>query len=213
MIKLKDILNENESSKLIANISKWMDFSAIDGSGIDRIITDIKENSKTPAAFDKINIPTWRNIGIKLQKAIVKDFANRITPNSSKDHMVNSYMHAMKSAYANSNITQLIVTEIGNMWNELPKTTKIAAMASWKFTWKSTVTDKIAWYLANLAFNQYLEFDENVATKALYEVMHKNGAAGVIEDKLWDALEAAATSNSSYAYMIDSIYNELDKHM
>ena len=213
MIKLRDILNEDESSTLSSNISKWMDFSKIDGSSIDLIIGLIKKNSNTPDAFNKINISNWRNIDIKLQKAIVKDFATRITPNSSKDHMVNSYMHAIKSAYANSNITQSIVTEIGNTWNMLPRTTKLTAGAAWKFTWKSTVTDKIALFLASLAYYQYLEFDNGIATKALLEVMDNNGAAVVIDDKLWDAYEASATSNSSYAYMIDSIYNELDKHM
>ena len=213
MIKLRDILNEDESSTLSSNISKWMDFSKIDGWSIDQLIGLIKIDSKTPEALDNINISVWRNIDIKLQKAIALDFATRITPTSSKDHMVDVYMAAIKSAYANKNITQLIVTEIGNTWNMLPPTTKALAKAGWKITWKSTVTDTIAMVLTMLAWLQYQYFDNAIATKALYEVMHKNGAGGTIDDELWNAYEASATSNSSYAYMIDSIYNELNNHM
>ena len=212
MIRLKHILHEDESkARLDSNLSKWMDLNGFDrGYGIEQMIRDLKNNSKNPDLLDNIDIPKYIKIEKSLRRNVAMEFAKRITPTSSKDHMVKSYMEAVSKTYSLDTLKTVLVYDIKTLLNGLSRSDKVLAIAAWKFTRKQKIVNDIKKTIANNIFSGYLALINQVITPALKDIGIKNGAWSKIDDELWNSYSSPNTQSYDINYITSRIYAILD---
>ncbi len=212
MIRLKHILHEDESkARLDSNLSKWMDPSGFDrGYGIDQMIQDLKNNSKNPDLLDNIDVSKYIKIEKALRRNVAMEFAKRITPTSSKDHMVKSYMEAVSKTYSLDTLKTVLVYDIKTLLTGLSKKDKVLAIAAWKFTKKQKIVNDIKTTIGANIYSGYLALKNQVITPALKDIGIKNGAWSKIDDELWNSYSTPNTQSYDINYITSRIYAILD---
>jgi len=212
MIRLKHILHEDESkARLDSNLSKWMDLSGFDrGYGIEEMIQDLKDNSKNPELFDNIDVSKYIKIEKSLRRNVAIEFAKRVTPTSSKDHMVKSYMEAVSKTYALDTLKTVLVYDVKAILAGLSRSDKVLAIAAWKLTRKQKIVNDIKKTIANNIYSGYSVFEDRVITPALKDIGRKNGAWSDIDNELWNSYESPNTQSYDINYITSRIYAILD---
>jgi hypothetical protein len=212
MIKLKRILHEDESkARLDSNLSKWMDLNGFNRSyGIEEMIQDLKANSKNPKLFDNIDISKYIKIEKSLRRNVAIEFAKRITPTSSKDHMVKSYMEAVSKTYSLDTLKTVLIYDIKTILTSLSRSDKVLAIAAWKFTSKRKIVNDVKTVLASNIYSGYSVFKDRVITPALKDIGRKNGAWSEIDNELWNSYESPNTQSYDINYITSRIYAILD---
>ena len=205
-------MHEDESkARLDSNLSKWMDLNGFDRAyGIEEMIQDLKNNSKNPDLFDNIDIPKYIKIEKSLRRNVAVEFAKRITPTSSKDHMVKSYMEAVSKTYSLDTLKTVLVYDIKTLLNGLSGTDKALAIVAWKFARKQKIVNDIKKTIANNIFSGYLALINQVITPALKDIGIKNGAWSKIDDELWNSYSTPNTQSYDINYITSRIYAILD---
>jgi hypothetical protein len=212
MIKLKRILHEDESkARLDSNLSKWMDLNGFNRAyGIEEMIQDLKANSKNPKLFDNIDISKYIKIEKSLRRNVAIEFAKRITPTSSKDHMVKSYMEAVSKTYSLDTLKTVLIYDIKTILTSLSRSDKVLAIAAWKFTSKRKIVNDVKTVLASNIYSGYSVFKDRVITPALKDIGRKNGAWSEIDNELWNSYESPNTQSYDINYITSRIYAILD---
>ena len=212
MIRLKHILHEDESkARLDSNLSKWMDLNGFDRAyGIEEMIQDLKNNSKNPELFDNIDVSKYIKIEKALRRNVAMEFAKRITPTSSKDHMVKSYMEAVSKTYSLDTLKTVLVYDIKTLLTGLSKKDKVLAIAAWKFTKKQKIVNDIKTTIGANIYSGYLALTNQVITPALKDIGIKNGAWSKIDDELWNSYSTPNTQSYDINYITSRIYAILD---
>ena len=205
-------MHEDESkARLNSNLSKWMDLNGFDRAyGIEEMIRDLKANSKNPDLFDNIDIPKYIKIEKSLRRNVAVEFAKRITPTSSKDHMVKSYMEAVSKTYSLDTLKTVLVYDIKTLLNDLSRADKLLAKAAWTFTSKQKIVNDIKQTIANNIFSGYLALINQVITPALKDIGIKNGAWSDIDDELYHSILHPNTQSYDIKYITSRIYAILD---
>ena len=205
-------MHEDESkARLDSNLSKWMDLNGFNRSyGIEEMIQDLKANSKNPKLFDNIDISKYIKIEKSLRRNVAIEFAKRITPTSSKDHMVKSYMEAVSKTYSLDTLKTVLIYDIKTILTSLSRSDKVLAIAAWKFTSKRKIVNDVKTVLASNIYSGYSVFKDRVITPALKDIGRKNGAWSDIDNELWNSYESPNTQSYDINYITSRIYAILD---